>query len=257
MDLSRNCWGRARLNYWNWPFLFFPCCFRSTLTPAAVSLSLRTPSIITQVLMSWKCWSFEFNWRITHGSFKKLLREGLPILSKPTCCFHSTLTSATVFLLLMTLSMVTQVQACDADEFSRKMGNFSWTFQEIAEGGPRLKLLNLILFALSLLLSIDLDLRRRLIVHQDALESHSMNEFLRLLKFRVTAEFDGWHLCGLTKLLLRCSCIVLALSSEMLGDLSWFEAAEVLLLVLYFWCQSFVHFEVYVLMAKGRAFVSW
>ncbi len=90
----------------------------------------------------------------------------------------------------MTLSMVTQVQACDADEFSRKMGNFSWTFQEIAEGGPRLKLLNLILFALSLLLSIDLDLRRWLIVHQDAFESHSMNEFLRLLKFRVNAEFD-------------------------------------------------------------------
>ena len=136
--------------------MFFPCCFRSTLTPAAVSLFLRTPSIITQVLMSWKCWSFEFNWRITHGSFKKLLREGLPIFSKPTYCFPSTLTSTTVFLLLMMLSMVTQVQACDADEFSRKMGNFSWTFQEIAEGGPRLKLLNLILFALSMLLSIDL-----------------------------------------------------------------------------------------------------
>ena len=56
--------------------------------------------------------------------------------------------------------------------------------------GPRLKLLKLILFALSLLLSLDLDLRHWLIVHQDAFESYSMNEFLRLLKFRVNAEFD-------------------------------------------------------------------
>ena len=55
MDLSRNCWGRARLNYWNWPFLRFPCCFRSTLTSAAGSLSIRKLWIITQLLMSWKC----------------------------------------------------------------------------------------------------------------------------------------------------------------------------------------------------------
>ena len=73
MDLSRNCWGRARLNYWNWPFLRFPCCFRSTLTSAAGSLSIRTLWIITQLLMSWQCWSFEFNWGIIHGSFKTLL----------------------------------------------------------------------------------------------------------------------------------------------------------------------------------------
>ena len=100
------------------------------------TLSIRTLWIITQLLMSWKFWRFEFNWGIIHGSFKKLLKEGLPNFSKSTCCFRSTLTSTTVFLLLMTLSMVTQVRTCDADEISRKMGNFSWTFQEIAEGGP-------------------------------------------------------------------------------------------------------------------------
>ena len=84
--------------------------------------------------------------------------------------------------------MVTQVQACDADEFSRKMGNFSWTFQEIAEGGPRLKLLNLILFALSLLLSIDLDLRRWLVVHQDAFDHHTI--------INVVKMFDASSLIG-------------------------------------------------------------
>jgi len=74
--------------------------------------------------------------------------------------------------------------------FRGKWEIFHGPFKKLLREDPH-KLLKLILFALSLLLSIDLDLRRWLFVHQDAFESRPMNEFLRLLKFRVTADFDG------------------------------------------------------------------
>ena len=72
-------------------------------------------------------------------------------------------------------------------KFRGKWGIFHGPFKKLLREGPP-KLLKLTLFALSLLLSINLDLRRWLFVHQDAFDHHTI--------INVVKMFDASSLIG-------------------------------------------------------------